>query len=239
MGIYNETKTWNRFFAEFDSLLPQHMLQVEIPHIDLTEAQTFFQTFSHKRTQFLEYDGTINIWEVAGIGHNEVRNCAVLGWFLDYYGSHGQKGLFLQAFLDGLNKASQGKTNFTVQGPYRIRLENCYDQGESRVDIVIESADLLLFIEAKIDAPDTRGQSDQYSVILNSRSEYTQRGLVYLTPKGHIPRCENKQYLIPFSWRHIANAFECIADRASTGTQTSQPYWVPLVQQFCWHIRQF
>ncbi len=240
MDMHSETSAWKTFFAEFDGLFHQHTAQVEKPYIDLAEAQTFFQTFSHKHTQFLESGGAINVWEVAGIGHNEVRNCAVLEWLLDYYGSHGQKGLFLQAFLNCLHEASNGKTNFAVQGPYRTRLEDCYDQGESRVDITIENDALLLFIEAKIYADETGNQLKRYKEILASRSAHMQKGLVFLTPSGYAPKdSEDAKDLILLSWHDIAHAFERIAKKANNDGQARQPYWIPLVQQFCWHIRQF
>ena len=247
---------WRSFFAEFrqyGSASPRQLPRAVAPH----ETEAFFTLFKQRYSRFVQSGGTINVWDVAGVGTDEVRNCAVLGWLLDCHGSHGQGASFLRCFLDSVRYAPQNGSSSLMRlpqavhasPPYRTTLENRYSLGcledsapESRVDIVIENAFFLLLIEVKIRAPETGDQLERYSDILQSHACDKPCGLVFLTPTGRPAKDEKIQGVARLSWKHFADSLEAFisAPGISGGTvSTGQLLWASLVQQFCSHIRQF
>jgi len=247
---------WQSFFAEFRQYTSASPLQ-PARSIDPHKAETFFALFRQRYSPFVQSGGTINVWDVAGIGTDEVRNCAVLGWLLDCHGSHGQGASFLRCFLDSVRYAPQNYSSRLMRlpqavhvfPPYRTTLENRYSPGcledggpESRVDIVIENESFLLFIEVKIHATETGNQLERYSNILQAHACDKPCGLVFLTPTGRAARDESAKGIACLSWKHFADSLEAFINvpGISGGTvSTGQPLWASLVQQFCSHIRQF
>jgi hypothetical protein len=172
-------QNWQQFFTEFrqysTDALPRDAA------VDNGEVEEFFHQFRRQYAPFVKSGGTINVWEVAGIDTDEVRNCAVLRWLLDCHGSHGQGEAFLRCFLDSLRTAPLNKAScltrlpqaVQVHAPYRTVSESAYAEGcpddkipNSRVDIAIENETFLLFIEAKVHAGETGNQIERYNGIL-------------------------------------------------------------------------
>ena len=249
-------REWQNFFIEFRRHLPTNPLQQDTV-ADTQRTEAFFSEFRRHHTWFVRSGGTINVWDIAGVGKKEVRNCAVLGWLLDCYGSHGQGSTFLRCFLDSVRTTPQNNTvcltrlpqTAHIHTPYRLILENSYSQGcleecttKSRVDIVIESEAFLLFVEVKIHAEETGDQLKRYNNILRSRACGKPCCMVFLTPTGRAPREESAESIACLSWKYLADSFENLINAQAVSDATapsSPPLWVPLIQQFCKHIRTF
>lgn len=246
-------KRWHDFVTAFEKHYAPQKLRPVSP-VSLNAAMVYFQGFGKLYDPFWQSGGTINVWNIAGIGTDEVRNCAVLGWLLDCHGSHGQGAAFLHCFLESLQTApgiNDGAGRLPqadqIHTPYRTALENTYahechgDKGpDSRVDIVIENDSFLLFVEVKIYAGDTGDQLKRYADILNSRACGRACGLVLLTPSGRPPQDESAKGVTLLSWRHLAAHFEAYADaRQRASVVPCPPIWAELVRQFCQHINTF
>jgi hypothetical protein len=250
---YSQTDGWQDFFTEFKryafETIPSH-----IPTVDNKDTEQFFSLFKRHYEPFVRSGGTIDVWDVVGVGMDEVRNCAVLGWLLDCYGSHGQGTAFLRWFLETvhLEPLKAGcRERFPqaahIHAPYRTILENAYDQRnvegktpDSRVDIVIENNAFLLFIEAKIQAGETGNQLERYTGILHSRAGGRRYGMVFLTPTGRSAQDESISGVACLGWKQLAETFETRTQNISSGmVSPQQPLWAMLVQQFCRHIRTF
>jgi hypothetical protein len=251
-------QNWQQFFTEFrqygaDSLSIRDSTRDST--LDNREAAEFFHQFRRQYEPFVKSGGTINVWEVAGIGKDEVRNCAVLSWLLDCHGTHGQGAAFLHCFLNSLQTVPSNTClprlpqAAQARAPYRTVLEKAYDEGcsddntpNSRVDIVIEKETFLLFIEAKVYAGETGNQIERYNRILQSRAGGRPCGLVFLTPDGRTARDESAEDVACLSWSRLADSLERFTNEQgiSDGTiSPQQPLWALLVQQFCGHIRRF
>ncbi len=103
-----------------------------------------------------------NPWAVAGLSRNEVRTAAVLAWFLHPLESHGAGDSFLQSLwreIDGRSKAG-----FDLIAPSRTLTEvHPMGDSESRVDVVLEGRNFVVFLEVKIDAPEGKDQLRRYT----------------------------------------------------------------------------
>ncbi|MDL2279301.1 PD-(D/E)XK nuclease family protein [Desulfovibrio sp. OttesenSCG-928-G11] len=241
---------WQNFFTDFK----HYALDVEsaqIPAMDAKVAGQFFDQFRHCYTRFANSGGTINVWDVAGIGTDEVRNCAVLGWLLDCHGSHGQGNIFLRWFIEAVNMDNIDATCREcfpqvnhIHAPYRTIVENTYAQegndgsmDNSRVDIVIESELFLLFIEAKIKAPKSGAQLTKYNEILTSRARQKRHGLIFLTCDGEPADGAPVGHVACVSWQQLAAAF---GKRLAAADNAASPQlWTAPVHQFCQHIQTF
>jgi hypothetical protein len=249
-------QNWQQFFTAFRQCGTDSLpMRASAP--DNGEAEEFFHQFKRRYDAFVQSGGAINVWKVAGVGTDEVRNCAVLRWLLDCHGTHGQGAAFLHCFLDSLRTAPRNKASCLtrlpqavhVRAPYRTVSESAYDEGcpddkipNSRVDIVIENETFLLFIEAKVHAGETGNQIERYNGILQSRACGRPCGLVFLTPAGKAVRDESVGGVACLSWSHLADSLELFinAQGICGGTVSpQQPFWALLVQQFCGHMRRF
>lgn len=191
---------------------------------------------------------------MAGLKRNEVRNTAVLAWLLDCHGSHGQGKYFLECFLDCLRKILENsevcalniKNNHFKNGYQTIPEESFWEEEqsskqvkESRIDIVIDGRDFLLFIEAKIDAGEGESQIPRYKKIIETYAGKREYGLIFLTPDGRKDKNKTKG-VATLSWMQFANYLEKdVQDFIRKMDIREWPLWVMPVLQFCQHIRTF
>lgn len=163
----------------------------------------------------------LNVWAVAGLRRNEVRNCAVLAWFLNPRGSHGAGAAYLKAVMALLPEVEAGgleqarlKTELRPQGSDR-----------DRVDIVVELPERVIFIEAKIDAPEGINQLARYRDAAARLHKAV--SIVYLTRAAHVDEPDGVHHL---TWRQVARALA----KTSGPTQGQG-----LANQFSQHIGAF
>jgi hypothetical protein len=240
---------WRVFFDDFR----KNEITPRLPVIKVAAADEFFQKYRKKYEPFRTSGGEINVWKVAGLGSYEVRNCAVLVWLLDYYGSHGQDDVFLKCFLDSIRSFPGNEEALAVKidpeddlgDHYRTSPENPYfdedEQQQNRVDIVVDGRKFLLFIEVKIMSKEGEKQTERYSRILKNRAGGRKSGLIFLTQDGKEAQVDNKKEIACLSWKHFADSLEtCVRERRTVGDCTSErASWVMPVLQFCQHIRAF
>jgi len=210
-----------RFFGAWQPLQTRIDPQQSRPIVDwatrVVEMTRFFQDLEpalQAQAARRSHGFSINVWEVSGLGWNELRNSKVLAWLLDCRGTHGHGAKVLAALLDSITLDIKGfPRSETVDLPYRTRLEFCpLGEKESRVDIEIDGEGLLLFIEVKIGAVETAKQLDRYLAIAEVRAGGRPWGVIYLTRHGQLPsRYQDAGAdvpLIPVSWSDVIRAIE-------------------------------
>jgi PD-(D/E)XK nuclease superfamily protein len=103
----------------------------------------------------------IDIWALAGLRRNEVRTAAVLAWVLDPRGSHGQGEAISLALWERMKATDL--FGFEIRGVRRVVTELCpLGDASDRVDVALEGADFVLFLEVKIDAAEGPDQLQRY-----------------------------------------------------------------------------
>lgn len=252
---------WKKFFDTFRKYYVEPSRHPDIA-IDIGATEAFFTQYKERYKRFWESGSAINIWEVAGLKRNEVRNTAVLAWLLDCHDSHGQGNAFLRCFLDCLGNIPENENKETIQvcdikSAYRTITEKAFTeedspesakdrQSDSRVDIVIEGDDLLLFIEVKIDAGEGKEQISRYNRILSNCAAGRKCGLVFLTRGGKEPESVKEaaedviKKIATMSWKRLADRMEQDVKRHIMEPDKQKwPLWVIPVLQFCQHIRTF
>lgn len=246
---------WHSFFSAFKAAAPteRHDRRDEI---EPTLFASFFAEFSERHRQFHRSGAAVSVWEVAGLGTDEVRGCSVLAWLLDRYGSHGQGDAFLRCFLDCVSKGTadgdypQMPTAADIGNGYRTRVESRYDalscdqpeSQSSRVDIEIDGPGMLLFIEAKIYAGETNNQLERYLGILRAVAGPRNRALVFVTPTGRLPQCDSvstQGEVRAVSWKQIAGGFSRHLTLMDTDGLAKDSFAAVLIKQFCDHITHF
>lgn len=206
----------------------------------------------------------VNVWQTAGLGKDEVKNSQVLKWFLDCRGDHGQGNKILKLFLELLSedfhppKEIYGEENnrylknystiaeshhcaaFNVSNDCLITQaveENQSKTKNSRVDIEINAAEFLLFIEVKINAIESDGQLQRYYDIAQARAKDKKWAIVYLTRDGRLPNQYSNSKYIGISWTQVAEKLYQYANGSSRNNVNNRSAW--LVKQFADHIKTF
>lgn len=172
----------------------------------------------------------LNIWAVAGLGHDEVRTSSVLAWLLNPAASHGAGDLFAQA----LWRAVDGpKFGFELTGLRRSATEVCpLADTADRVDVVLEGDDFVVFIEVKIHAGLQPRQLERYALAAERSARLRGKAhcaVIYLAPNTAI---------LPdgcgwLSWRHLARALR------SSSAPVESPFVTQAAIQFAGHIECF
>lgn len=135
---------------------------------------------NQKNNEILDATGArFNIFKVCGVNHYENTHSAIIKEFLNPKGSHGLKHLFLQAFIEILDK------DFTLES-FNVEKANVKTErstSEGRIDIFIEDDNNVIIIENKIYAGDQKEQLKRYD---NFAKNYTKNyQIFYLTLFGN------------------------------------------------------
>ena len=207
------------FFADFrNSYDRQPETQVKqktnyVAHLNCTAFSQFVTDFNEKYDIFYQSGMAMNIWKFAELEQLEVKNCKVLRWLMDERGDHGLGKAFLIRLLKIIQCggrldatiASLQQTAYAVLNEVNIR-SDIYD----RLDIVVKSKDVCLFVEAKINAVesvDTCGsQLGRYSEKLANECA-AHKHLLFLTRNKALPYDKNlADSVLLLSWREVATA---------------------------------
>jgi len=186
-------------------------------------------------------------WAVASLKRNEVRNSAVLAWWLDPWGSHGLGPVLLTELLHFMH------WDYSIDRSCRVRVESHPDGDRSnRVDIEIDDPGFFLIIEVKIDAPEGSKQLQRYCNLAEMKRTAGKRGVLFLTPTGRPPvsvdpnsTCETlpSDQVIPISWKKIASLLQAALRQHHARFQAKRYPETALVallaRTFCNHIKQF
>lgn len=138
--------------------------------------------------------GRFNIFDALGTVNAEIRHSNFLAWLLDPGESHGQGGLFLNAFLMDLLR--QTPPDQRLFSPIKL------DGGELRgvevrrewknIDLLITCDDpsFVIAIENKVHSVEGPNQLSRYEEIVHTSTEFARhkkRQLVFLTREGDLP----------------------------------------------------
>lgn len=194
MLISNFEEIANRFAREDD--------------LSLEEAQDLLGAFQDVWQPYLEGNAeappSVNIWKIANLGLDEVRNCRVLKWLLDPNESHCQGVRFLRCLFEAMGEKWMDESD-TIS----VRRE-VSSEGDCRFDIVIESRSFLACIEAKIQAPESTEQLDRYL----DRMTKEARGRRFIGRLLTVDRASREPLVKGFSrlfWSDVASALRRFA----------------------------
>lgn len=150
-----------------------------------------------------------NVWEIAGLGRNEVRVSLALAnlWRVDQIG--GCARLFLAGYLDlAIPEVDWGEE---LAPGYSVVTEHCPigDQAD-RIDIVIRTRHHLIAVEVKIDAGEGHRQLERYLASIGRAGGHQSR-------KSHVVLLAPFRTEIPevacTTWRDVARAAEFAAGK--------------------------
>lgn len=231
---------WQGFLGQFKTL--HSCLEAKPTPTSTISAENFARFISDFEVQLhghYENGHGINVWEIAGLSRDEVRNSAVLAWLLDRNGSHGKKSLFLAAILAAVRKdpdapARAKSTLPTIEDlkNYRTRVESLpLGDTASRVDIEIEGG-CSVFIEVKIHSPETNNQLERYIELAKYKEKAGKWAVLFLTRKKSRPLDSSlHDNVISISWKEVAFIINRNIKNNSFGND--------IIRQFCRHINQF
>jgi hypothetical protein len=178
----------------------------------------------------------INVWEVAGLKRNELRNAAVLAWLFDPHETHGCGADIFLGFLR-LIEARKGKSRLSTSiGNNYVVLREAYllDNMESRVDVAIEGS-CLVIIEAKIDAVPDKQQILDYLSIAERRARNRPYCVILLAPAHPIFGIDN-QYFVTATWNDVSETIEGLVRQ---NAPSSSGFGDRVLKQFARYIRKF
>lgn len=205
----------DRLKAFFDNLRDLSLLQ-DTPAQDaissrLLETAALASLMNNLRMPFAALEGTgllANPWLAASLRRDEVRNAAVLRWFLDPNGDHGCGGVLLEYLLE--RAGCQLTYPFPIKPSVHCALsvEECPDGDRaSRVDIQIDDPTFFMLVEVKIDAYEQPNQLDRYCDIAAARAGGMRPWtVVFLTRDGRAPTTAERHTakVLAMSWKELA-----------------------------------
>lgn len=228
------------FFAEFERLLEQNKSQLTVPATPeptllLSEYELFFDTLKPLYTQSKYKGAELNVWQQAGLKRDEVRNTAVLAWWLDCYGSHGLGNILMHALIEALPHREGIPPLLTNNNNYKVQAESLpLGQIENRIDIELMGSNFLIFIEVKIDAQEGYEQLSRYRELIQQKADRYAKpyyGIIYLTKLTDDKKSTDE--CISLNWKQLSKAFRQVNLPANTLMTQA------LLNQFCDHIEQF
>lgn len=184
---------------------------------------------------------TPDVWGIAGLRRDEVRNAAVLAWALDPLGSHGLGPAVLDALAGMLRRrwpyADGDLFPFPATvGECRVRAElNPFADLSRRVDIALDGRDFTAFVEVKIAASENPEQVATYLGLAERRAVATGRsrwGVVFVAPRAPGRLSADGPRVLVATWRDVAAAI-----RTAVPDDTDLSY--QLLHQFAAHIEAF
>jgi len=209
------------------------------PEPSIVAIRRFFDGLASPLALVRRSGSLIDVWSVAGIRRRELPNAAVLAWLLDVRGSHGQGPLCLAAVLDFVSRRSGLDLSGVALDQVRVQPEERpLGSDRDRVDIVVETPDLLIFIEVKIDAVEGRAQLSRYvesAQMVAAVGALADKGpakkilTLFLSPR---PPTEQVPDVVHLTWRDLGSVLTAAANRAD-GLAGA------LIRSFAAHTRSF
>jgi hypothetical protein len=205
------------FLGQIRPLLPQaeHLAQPAIP---LLRLESLIAEIQPKLRQAYESGALVNVWAIAGLRRNELRNATVLAWLIDPRGTHGLGAKFAHSLLEQARGAPSWLVSLPDLRDISVHTEECpLGSTDSRVDISISGSDFVIFIEVKIDAPEGDRQLQRY--LLEAALKASSLGkrnwaVIFLTRAGQRSSVDGVAIL---SWRDARRALSRIARALDEG----------------------
>lgn len=182
--------------------------------------------------------GILNVWTIAGLRRDEVRNAGVLAAMFSAAESADRGSAFLEAFLDRIENGDRSRlpTREQLAAGYSVQTEACpLGAADDRVDLSIEGPDFILVIEVKIDAGEGREQLTRYETVLRRKAEALGKraALVYLSPTRPKSLPAGSFYA---DWSTVVKAARSVVTHRPRMDRSVQDL---LLRQFAEHVRQF
>lgn len=181
------------------------------------------------------HDGSLlNVWTIAGLKRNEVRTSAVLGWILDCNGSHGFGSTILLALLEALRERtdSDDLKQAMLGSHYSVSAEHSsFGERDNRVDLAIEGANCVIFVEVKIDAPEGPDQLSRYTALAKRRALALRKPVPLVLYLNNTCPPSPPEGLIWMTWHDVARAI--MAAVTGRGERTVSG---AVLKQFAAHI---
>lgn len=136
----------------------------------------------------------------------ELTHSRILAWALDSESNHGQGDIFFRNFF------IKFLSNEFPSSPYRVVTEHAMD--ESRIDVMVRSAEYLVFIENKTLSGEGEEQTEREHRDMGKMAEsenITTTYPVYLSPAGDKPSSDK---WIAVSYEQLARCMEEAAESA-------------------------
>ncbi|MCG6221537.1 MULTISPECIES: PD-(D/E)XK nuclease family protein [Vibrio] len=195
---------------------------------------------------FLEnvFNGSeINVWAISGLKDDEVRNTAVLGWWLDKNANHSLGSVLLRQVISDHLGSDQVVIDSCKEKNYKLRCESLpLRELENRIDIEIMADDFLMFWEVKINATEGKKgkQLKAYYELLQRKSKMSNTNqkpyLIYLTKK-HKDLSNREEDVISLTWADIRYSFLNVYDDLSAKYSNHLP--TQLLYQYCQFLERF
>ncbi|MDO6542192.1 PD-(D/E)XK nuclease family protein [Photobacterium sanguinicancri] len=225
------------YYQRLAQLYPQ---STQSPQVNDARWKAQYQGYTDALSHLYRHEFTlgceINVWEVSGLKRDEVRNTAVLSWWLDANASHALGyALLKQVIEDHLPGVD---VLHLERGPYSVCSESLpLAEIQDRIDIEIFSNSLLMFWEVKIDAPEGAKQLARYHQLLQTKRRHlavdSSQALVYLTTDKQI-KCHTTPFTYGVTWKGLRKSFLTVLEHLPSNLQSRQ-----LLGQYCQFIRNF
>ena len=230
-----ELSQWQCFFSKFARLARKGVAQRAYAPLNPQACAVFFAAFAGAYAACRSQGRMVDVWRVAGIGNDELRNSDILAWLLDCRGTHGQGAAFLRQLFSCL----PGWKERAVAADYRTRIESSYDENEpgaskkrSRVDIELDGPSFFLLLEIKVRSGETDNQLERYFRIGEAHKGKRPWALIFVTPDGRSPADAALHGQVHcLSWRTLGRAFALHA-----AIMPPDSHGTIAIQQFCAHM---
>jgi len=231
--VNESTDKIKAYFEEFSELTNKQNGIIPPDNINADNMQSFFQKLSPLYQNSINSGALINVWDISGLKRDEVRNTAVLAWWLDCQGSHGLGSQLLTRIMKDFT------TDFDILSIenelYRTRPESLpLGELDNRIDIEISSNFALIFWEIKIDAKEGEEQLNRYHDLLNIKANEKQdKCLIYLTPDSGKKKHETSS-TYGITWSQLAKSLSNELNEVSNNNLSKT-----LLSQYCEYISKF
>lgn len=238
---------FDRYFSSINKLWFIDKEEQTTPINENSIAPDDYEQFSHRFNQlFLEnvLNGSdINVWAISGLKDDEVRNTAVLGWWLDKNANHSLGSILLKQVISDHLGADQLTLDSCEEKNYELRCESLpLRELENRIDIEIVADDFLMFWEVKINAVEGKKgkQLKAYYELLQRKSKMSHNNqksyLIYLTKKYKDLSIRDED-VISLTWADIRYSFLNVHDELSA--KHSNHFPTQLLHQYCQFLERF
>lgn len=196
--------------SETGILAPQANLPAPVPaSVNVAALTEFLGALGEPIKEATESGHFLNVWSLAGVRRDELRNAALLCWLLDSSGTHGRGDKFWQQFLRRM--ADELPRGFAPDActaqRFTARLETYpLANTERRVDIELENDHFLAFVEVKVDAAEGRDQIGSYVALAAQKAHVRPYCVFLICPIA--TDIERRDHVAVASWRIVADAID-------------------------------
>ena len=189
-------------FKSLGPLLFNHMPQAPRQTYSLDKLEAAFKKLQAPLASAKAQGGLINPWAITGLKRDEVRNAAALAglWTYEFGGDASRLFLcnYLAIAIPKINWKNELQQGYSVQ----TELSPLGDQSD-RVDLVIETSNILVGIEVKIDAGLGVDQLERYTSSIKRRAVMSnlEPYIIFLAPFT-----SQSPEVISTSWRDVERA---------------------------------